>query len=468
MLRDDRNELTQPLIDNQVQKGDSEQGETDSLSVNELTLVGLGAIIGAGFFLASSISIVNAGPSVILGFLLGGFLMWQVFSALAEMSVANPTSGSFRVYAEEALGPYFGYLSGWMYWTAGVLVMSSEVTASAIFTQWWLPKVPLWVFAIVYSGLIVAVNTMGVKNFGKIESFFSIIKIIAIILFVVLGLLILGGFFTKPSGSGIQNYYQHGGFFPNGTLGLFSSMLMILLSFGGVVVTGMAASETRDPSESIPRAIRRIVLGLLGLYVSALLVLLALVPWSQISTEASPFTIVFELVNFPYAGSIMNFVILTAALSTMNAAMYAVIRVLASLAEAEEAPLFLKTRNEDGVPIYALLVSSAGLIIAIIMSFLLPDKVYEYITSAAGFIIFFNWIIILASQIKYRPLLEENFSDTLKFKMWGYPYSSWGTIILVAAILVFSSFNPDQLIGLIGGLIIISVLSIFYFIRSYN
>ncbi|KXS45742.1 MAG: amino acid permease [Candidatus Frackibacter sp. T328-2] len=466
MLRDDRNELTQPLIDDQMQKGDPEQGETDNLSANELTLVGLGGIIGAGFFLASSISIVNAGPSVIFGFLLGGFIMWQVFSALAEMSVANPTSGSFRVYAEEALGPYFGYLSGWMYWTAGVLVMSSEVTASAIFTQWWFPKVPLWVFAIIYSGLIVIVNTMGVKNFGKIESFFSVIKIIAIIIFVFLGILILGGLFIKPNGSGIQNYYQHGGFFPNGVLGLLSSMLMILLSFGGVVVTGMAASETKSPSQSVPKAIKRIVFSLLILYVSALSVLLALVPWNQISTDASPFTIVFRIVNFPYAGSIMNFVILTAALSTMNAAMYAVIRVLASLADAKEAPNFLRTRNEEGVPIYALLVSSAGLVIAIIMSFLLPDKVYEYITSAAGFIIFFNWIIILTSQIKYRPLLEENFSDSLKFKMWGYPYSSWITITLIIAILFFSSFNPDQLIGLIGGLIILFIISIFYFMRS--
>ncbi|MBM7622864.1 amino acid permease [Sporohalobacter salinus] len=436
----------------------------ERLSANELTLVGLGAIIGAGFFLASSISILNAGPSVLLGFFFGALIMWQVFSALAEMSVAHPTSGSFRVYAEEALGHFFGYLSGWMYWVAGVLVMSSEVTASAIFTQWWFPNTSLWIFVAIYSLLIIGVNSLGVKDFGKIESFLAIIKVTALILFIVLGGLVFAGIFTEIKDIGIQNYFRHGGFFPNGFTGLFSSMMIILLSFGGVVVVGMTSSETEEPAYDIPQAIKRIVFTLLFLYITSLSLLLALVPWNQISTDASPFTLVFRLVNFPYAGSIMNFVILVAALSAMNAAMYAVTRVLASLAEAEEAPAILADKNEDGVPFYALLASSGGLVLAVIMSFLLPEKVYEYITSAAGFILFFNWIIILFSQLKYRPILEKKFRDNFKFKMKGYPYSTWATIIVIIAILLGSAQNFEQLVGLLGGIIIILILTVFYFI----
>ncbi|MGM0471931.1 MAG: amino acid permease [Bacillota bacterium] len=440
-----------------------DRDETKCLSGRELALIGLGAIIGAGFFLASSIAIVSAGPAVLLGYLAGGLIMWQVFSALAEMAVAHPSEGSFHVYAEEALGDFFGYLSGWMYWVAGVLVMSSEVTAAAIFTQWWFAKVPLWIFVTIYSLLIIGVNSLGVKNFGRIESLFAIIKLFAVVLFILLGLAILLDIFHRPSGVGLNNYFQYGGFFPQGIRGLMSAMMMILLSFAGVVVVGMTASETINPSRDIPYAIKLIVSTLIILYIGSLAILLALVPWNQISTDASPFTRVFRLIEFSYTGSVINFIILIAALSAMNAAMYAVARVLASLAQASEAPSLLAIKNESGVPIYSLLASSGGLVVAIVMSFLLPEKVYEYLTSAAGFMLFFNWIIILASQLKYRPVLADKYAANFKFKMRGYPYSGLLTIFLIISILIGSSFNFDQLIGLIGGILIIILLSLSYF-----
>lgn len=391
MLKD-KDKVDHPLVREQAKPKAKEKNEED-LNLLELILVGLGAVIGAGFFLASSIAISLSGPAIIINFLVSAFIMWQVFSALAEMSVAVPDTGSFQSYANQALGDMYGFASGWMYWIAGVLVMSSEVTASAIFTQWWFSDIPLWVFAFIYSLMIIGVNSLGVKNFGKIESIFSIVKIGALIIFILLGLSILAGVFSVKGRLGVENYFIHQGFFPNGIKGVLSASLMSLLSFGGVVVTGMATSETVNPDQTVPTAIKAIVLTLVILYVSSLLILLAIIPWNQVSQEASPFVELFRLIDFPYAGSIINFVILTAALSTMNAAMYAVTRVLFSIAENKQAPEILTVKSDNGVPIYALAASSLGLGLAVVLSYLLPDKVYEYVTSAAGFILFLTGLL---------------------------------------------------------------------------
>ncbi|GAB6137259.1 amino acid permease [Halanaerobaculum tunisiense] len=458
-MADDNHKVDHPLIREQAKPKTEDQVE-ENLNLGELVMVGLGATIGAGFFLASSIAIRLSGPAIILNFLVSAFIMWQVFSALAEMSVAVPDTGSFQSYANQALGEMYGFVSGWMYWIAGVLVMSSEVTASAIFTQWWFADIPLWVFAFIYSLMIIGVNSLGVKNFGQIESVFSIVKIGALISFILLGLSILTGVFSVSDKLGIENYFIHGGFFANGLQGFLAASLMSLVSFGGVVVTGMATSETVNSDRTVPSAIKIIVLTLVTLYVFSLLILLAIVPWNQISQEASPFVELFRLVDISYAGSIINFVILTAALSTMNAAMYAVTRVLFSIAQNDQAPEYLTVKNKRGVPIYALLVSSLGLGLAVLLSYLLPEKVYEYVTSAAAFILFFNWIIILISQLRYRPRLQE--TGQLKFKMKGYPYTSWLTIGLLIMILGSSVLVFHQLVGLIVGLVVISGLFVIY------
>ncbi len=444
-----------------IEKQEYIRHDEDRLSAGELTMIGVGGIIGAGFFLASGIAIKQAGPAVLINFLLGGIIMAQVFSALAEMSVANPVEGSFRVYAEEALGRMAGFVSGWMYWIAGVLVMSSEVTASAIFTSYWFPEVPLWIFTLIYSLLIIGVNSLGVKEFGIIESWFAGLKVGALIVFIIVGMGILTGVIPPLGGVGFHNYIVHGGFFPFGLRGILEASMLVLISFGGVVVAGMAASQTINPRVTVLKATRNIVLILLTLYIGSLLVLLAITPWNTLPKNASPFVVLFRYVNIPYAGSIMNFIILTAALSTMNAAMYAVTRVLFSLGKGDYAPTFLIKTNNRGVAYVALAASSIGLALAVVLSYVLPDTVYQHVTSSAGFILFFNWILILLTHIYYRPILIKKYE--LKHKAWGYPYTSWAAVFALIGILLSTVLSPVTRIGFLGGLTIIILLSVFYF-----
>lgn len=430
--------------------------EKGALSVNELVLIGVGGILGAGFFLASGIAIHTAGPIIILNYVVSAFIMSQVFYALSQMITYKPVEGTFRVYAEEALGDIGGFLSGWVYWTAGVFIMSSEVTASAIFTKYWFPKTPLWIFVLLYSILVIGVNLMGTKNFGEIESWFSTIKIVALFIIVIVGILTLMGFFAKTPTMGIKNLYVHGGFAPHGIKGFLGAMLMSLIPFGGVEVVAMSAVKTKNPQKYTPIARKCIVLFLTILYISSITLLLMIIPWDTISINESPFIKLLSFTKIPFIASIMNFVILTAALTTMNGAMYAVTQVLYSLGQGRFAPTFLTKKTKRDVPIYALALSSFGLFIAVILSYILPKDVYEYITSATGFVQFFNWIIILYTFIKYKPVMG-NTSSSKK---------EWFTIMLIWIVLSSSLLIPKQSVGFVGGIIILLIIFFLYYITK--
>lgn len=270
----------------------------ERLNVFQITMVGIGGIIGAGFFLASGITIRAAGPAVILNYILGALIMYQVFSALVEMLVANPVSGSFQVYADTALGSYGGFLIGWMYWISGVIVMSSEVTASAVFTSYWFPGIPLWIFIAIYSAVIFIINYSGVKDFTMVEAWFSSIKVIALIAFIMIALWILKAYGQRP-GIGAENYTVHGGFMPHGVKGLIDALLLSVISFGDAIVTALTAAKAQKPSRDIPRAIRNIVTALTILYIGSILLLLAIVPWQQVSSSSSPFVKLFAYLDIP-------------------------------------------------------------------------------------------------------------------------------------------------------------------------
>lgn len=436
--------------------------ERGKISTNKLTMLSVGGIIGAGFFLASGIAIKEAGPAILLNTLISAFLMYTVFQALVEMIMAQPVAGSFRVYAQEVLGNRYGFMSGWLYWIAGVLVMSSEVTASAIFTRYWFPAIPLWVFTLIYSVLIVGVNLMGIEDFSMVESIFSVIKVLALVFIIVAGIILLVILSPKRTDIGFENYVRYGGFFPNGIKGMYGAMLMSLLSFAGIEVTAMAANQAKS-EKTIKNTLRNVIVLLTVLYTGSFTVLLALAPWKLMSIKESPFVKLFDFVKIPYADSILNFIILTAALTTMNAAMYAVTQVLFSLGQGEFAPTLLAKENGKGVPIYALIATSLGLIIAIILSYVLPKAVYEYITSSAGIIQFSNWLIILLTHIKFRKYIDEKgMKDKLTFKAKGYPFLSWIGLIGVLFVILSSLVVPKERIGFAVGIVIILFLMLFY------
>lgn len=440
--------------------------EKGELTLNQLVLIGVGGILGAGFFLASGIAIHTAGPIVLLNYILSAFIMSEIFCALTEMIVSHPVEGSFRVYAEEALGDIGGFLSGWVYWTAGVFIMSSEVTASAIFTKFWFPRVPLWIFALIYSLLVIFINVMGTKNFGTIEAWFSTIKIAALFIIALVGIMTLLGLFGKTPEVGFKNYYIHGGIAPNGFKGFLGAMLMSLIPFGGIEVVAMSAVKTKNPKKYTPIAQKYIVLILISLYILAIAVLLSVMPWTEISIKESPFIKLLSFTKIPFIDSIMNFIILTAALTTMNGAMYGVTQVLYSLGQGRFAPTFLTKKTKRDVPIYALILSSIGLGIAVVLSYILPKDVYEYITSATGFVQFFNWIIILYTFIRYRPILKEKNPNYYSCSKFGFPIKQWITITLIAIVLFSTLTVPKQAVGFFGGLTLLFVITIFYAISK--
>ena len=367
----------------------------------DLSLIGVGAVIGAGFFLGTALSIQRAGLSILLAYIIGGLISFKVFSSLAEMSTRDPQEGSFRVYARKAFGPQMGFTSGWMYWLAGVLIMSAEVTALAIFSQFWFPTVPLWVFAASYSALALAINLLGVRDFGKIESLFGLVKISALLIFIIFGLLMSFGLISlvRPAASDLTDAAQ---WLPNGLSGLWSALIFVLFSYGGIEVMGILSYELKQYKD-IGKSGRFMLSSLTSVYALALLFIFVMIPGHAVSTAESPFVTALSTFGFGFADSLLNIIIISAAFSTMVGALFAVTNVLVSLADDLDAPLLMAWKNQRGVPVPALSLTTLGLLFAIVMSFLLPNTVYEYLATAAGVMLILNWIVILLSNLRLAP-----------------------------------------------------------------
>ncbi len=418
-------------------------------------MIGIGSIVGAGFFLGTGISIHLAGPAIVLIYLFGGLLSFFVFSALAEMSVNDPQPGSFRTYAGKAFGRRIGFVSGWMYWLAGVLIMSSEITALAIFTKYWFPHVALWVFAIMYSFLGIGINLLGVKNFGQIESFFAVVKLSTLLIFIGTAVLFLFGWISPQEsepGSALTASAA-GTWFPHGFRGLWSAMIYVLFSYGGIAVLGVVSNELNNKRE-IPKAGGVVMVVLTLIYSLSLFCILLLVPWNRINETESPFVSALSAFQIPYLGTIFNTIIISAAFSTMVGALFSITSVMISLAHDGDAPKILGETNRRGVAVKALSLSTAGLAVSIVLSFLLPKTVYAYMTTAAGVLLILNWGIIFASQIKNR----HSYKSKHNYLMPGYPYTSYAGIGFILFTIIGASLKTDQRIGVFVSLGIVFVI----------
>ncbi len=427
-----RRQVEQVIEQRRSQK--SQPGESHSaLDWWDLSLIGVGAVIGAGFFLGTALSIQRAGISILIAYIIGGLVAFKVFSSLAEMSARDPQRGSFRVYARKAFGPQMGFTSGWMYWLAGVLIMSTEVAALAIFSQFWLPTVPLWVFAAIYSVLALAINLLGVRDFGKIESLFGIVKISALLIFIVFGLLMALGVvnLVRPPASDLTSLAQ---WFPDGLSGFLSALIFVLFSYGGIEVMGILAYELKQYKD-IGKSGRIMLSSLTAVYALALLLIFVMIPGYAVSTAESPFVTALSTFGFGFADSLLNLIIISAAFSTMVGALFAVTNVLVSLADDLDAPILMAWRNKRGVPVPALSLTGLGLLFAIIMSFLLPNTVYEYLATAAGVMLILNWITILLSNLKLAPGYRYKNADMTmhRLQLGWLSYLAIGMIIVTIA-----------------------------------
>ncbi|RKD29531.1 amino acid permease [Thermohalobacter berrensis] len=428
----------------------------------QLSLIGIGSIIGAAFFLGTGLSISLTGPAVILSYFLAGLVAFFTFGALAEMSVNDPEPGSFREYSKKAFGHCMGFVSGWIYWTAGILIMSSIITALSIFTKYWFPDIPLYLFAIIYSLMGFGINLLGVKDFGQIESIFAIIKISILIIFIFFGIIILLGFTSynhRISGNFfIMRKYN---WFPNGFKGIWSSMIFSLFSYAGVGLVGIASNEL-DNKKNILKSVYFLVAILIIIYVLSIFIALNMVSWENINESESFFVTALSNYSIPYIDSIFNFIIIIATFPTLVGTIYACSNILFSLADNDDAPKIFVKRNKRGVPIYALYSSGIGLVIVIVLSYLLPKTIYEYMTTAAGVLLLLNWIIILSAEIKYRKYYYKK-DGKISFKMIGTPYTSYGSILFIVFSLIGSAFRKIQRVGLLIGISIVLVIFSIYF-----
>jgi len=445
---------------NESKKQEVKKGNTKGIPWWQLSLIGMGSIIGAGFLLGTGLSIKTAGTSMIFGYLLGGLIAFLAFSALAEMSVHDPQPGSFRTYAKLAFGHRMGFISGWMYWISGVLIMSSEVTALSIFTQYWFHSVPLWIFAIIYSILALGINLLGMSNFGKIETVFAIIKMSTLVIFILFGALLLFG--VSPASTTMQagSVFKPSNLFPHGFMGWWSSLIFALFSFGGIAVVGVTSNELKHKKDVSQSGIV-LIIALVCLYVLSLFMVVSMVSWTKINAGESPFVTSLSGFPIPYLGTIFNIIIISASFSTMVGSLFSITKVLQSLGKDGDAAKLFSHTIKKGVPIWALLLGISGLAAAIIVSFLLPSTVYEYLTAAAGVTLILNWCIILASQIKHRKdYLDEKAKRT--FKMIGSPFTSYAGIALIAFVVCGGIFRPNERYGVFISIGIILIIFLTY------
>lgn len=417
------------------------------LSAWQLTMMALGTVIGGSFFLGSAVAILAAGPSVIIAYIAGGALVYAILYALSEMTVANPAPGSFRTFAERAFGPAVGFIVGWVYWTGLVLAMSSEAIAVSSLLRNWFPGVSLPLLGAMMIVIITLLNLFGADRLSKLESGLAAIKIIAIAGFVVLSLAIISGVLPGATHIGGGDVLAQP-MFPAGASGIAGSMLIVMFSYAGFEVIGLAASETGNPDKVVPRAITYTVFGLVGLYVTAIAALLLLVPTAALTIEQSPLVTALITWNVSWAGTVLSIVLVTAIISTMLAAMFGLGRMLRSLAEEGHAPTWL--RDDSDIPFRGICFSGAAMLAGLGMGLLLPEQVYVFLVSSGGFSLLFAYLVILLTHYKLRK--KQGCPPQGKCQLPGYPATSWLALASILLIIMSMPLIPGQGAGLFAGL----------------
>lgn len=431
------------------------------LSAWQLTMMALGTVIGGSFFLGSAVAIKAAGPAIILAFVLGGALVYAILYALSEMTVADPAPGSFRTFAEKAYGPAAGFVVGWVYWTGLVLAMSSEAIAVSALLQAWFAGVSLPLLGAAVIVVVTVLNLFGADRLSKLEGGLAAIKLFAIVGFVVLSAVIVSGLLPGAARVGTGELTREP-LFAAGIGGIAGSMLIVMFSYAGFEIIGLAASETANPDTTVPQAIGYTVFGLVGLYVAAIVALLLLVPTGVMTPEQSPLVTALTAWNLPWAGNVINIVLVTAILSTMLAAMFGLGRMLRSLAEEKHAPSWL--RDKGDIPYRGILFSGSAMLGGLGMGLLLPSQVYLFLVSSGGFALLFSYLVILATH--YRLRQQHGCPPQGKCQLPGFPLTSRLALVSIIAVIASMPLIPGQGAGLFAGLGFVALFTAVYFINN--
>lgn len=411
------------------------------LDNRHIQLIALGGAIGVGLFYGSSATIQMAGPAILLSYLIGGIVIFTIMRALGEMAVDEPISGSFSSYAHRYLGPFAGYLTGWTYWFMWVVVGMAEITVIGVYVNYWFPDIPQWVTALATLIVVTLINLMNVKAFGEFEFWLALIKVVAIIGMILVGLgIILFGFGNGGQPMGLDNLWAHGGFMPNGIEGILLSLVLVMFSFGGVELVGITAGEAKDPRKSIPSAINNVVWRILIFYIGALGIMMILYPWNEVGSNGSPFVLIFDKIGIPGAAHIINFVVLTAALSAFNSGMFSTGRMLYNLSLQNNGPKYFGKLNKHQTPRRGILFSASFLLVAVFLNYIIPEKVFMFISSVATVAVITSWTIILLTQIKFRQSKTKEEVGKLAFKMPLHPLSNYVALVFLAFVIVLMAF----------------------------
>jgi amino acid transporter, AAT family len=450
-------------------RGGIEQGEQLSrqLAPRQLSMIAIGGAIGTGLFLGSSLAVRIAGPGVIISYLIGAGIALLFMGALSEMAVAHPTAGSFGVYAEIYVNGWAGFTVRYTYWAAQCIAIGGEATAIAIYCQWWFPNTPKWLWILGFSAALIYVNARSVTSFGRFEYWFAMIKVVAIVLFIGFGLSLLAGLGRAPA-IGLANFTAHGGFLPAGWRGVWMAMAFVIFSYIGTEVVAVTAGEAKDPQTAVPRAMRTMLGRLILFYVGAIVVLIGIVPWNRIQpgadVSASPFVKVFQMVGVPAAAHVVNFVVITAAASSMNCNLYLVSRMMFSLARGGYAPASFGRVSPRGIPLAALFVSAAGLAFALVVALVDPEGAYVYLFGISLFGGLFVWLMIFITHLYFRPKWDASRGARLPVRMIGYPYTSLLGAAAIVAIIATTWWIEGMRGTIIAGLPWLGLLTAAYFL----
>lgn len=440
------------------------------LKPRHVEMIALGGTIGVGLFMGSASTIQTAGPSVLLCYALAGLVMFFIMRIMGEMLYLEPVTGSFATYGHKYICPFAGYLTAWCYWFLWVTVGLSEVTAVGIYVHFWFPDVPQWISALGGMLIVTLANMAAVKYYGEFEFWFAIIKVTTIVVMLVVGaMIILFGFGNNGVPLGFSNLWSHGGFFPNGFGGMISAMCVVAAAFQGVELVGITAGEAQNPKETLRKATKNIVWRILIFYIGAIFVVITLYPWDELGMLGSPFVTTFAKVGVTSAAGIINFVVLTAALSGCNSGIYSSGRMLYTLAENGQAPKFFGKLSSHGVPQHGIMVTLACLLFGVVLNYLIPDsKLFLYIYSASVFPGMVAWFVLAYSQKNFRKRWGEKAMAEHPFKSPLFPYANYFCLIFLVLVTIGMWVNPDTRMSLIAGWTFMIIVMAGYFLAGYR
>ncbi|WP_322014363.1 amino acid permease [Paraburkholderia sp. J12] len=424
-----------------------------NLGARHIRFLAIGSAVGTGLFYGSASAIQLAGPAVILAYILGGAAVYMVMRALGEMAVRNPVSASFGRYAADYLGPLAGFLTGWTYILEMIIVGLADVTAFGIYMAFWFPGVPQWIWVLAIVILICGLNLCNVKFFGELEFWLALAKILAIGAMIVGGaaILVLGVSMNGEHAAGLTNLWSHGGFFPHGSAGLVASLAVVMFAYGGVEIIGITGGEAKNPEVVLPRAINAVPVRILLFYVLTMVVLMAVFPWSGIDGKGSPFVQIFSGLGIRSAATILNIIVISAAVSAINSDIFGACRMMYGMAKQGQAPRIFARTSRVGVPWVTVLVMAVALLGGVLLNYLDPDHIFLIIASLATFATVWVWLMILLSQLAMRRRLSADEVRALKFKVPMWPVGPGLAIAFMLFVIGILGYGEDTRMALYVG-----------------